>query len=1001
MTAVVVAIGLVAAVVAVGAVWWHIRRTRGRATARRLWLQQTLDAGLPVRVAVALSVVDDRATAGLAQAAARWAAERARVGESALVADQLARVGELLVGFARDRDGWAGGLSQLWGGGGAGASVSEAVFAVAGVPAELLTAGVRADGYVHGASSGDAAEGSFLQFLECVEGELLARSDGGSPDDSGFWRVVGSLPGIGGSLGELRTVVASLVDPVDPHEEDRLALGRMMAELGLLDDATTLDGKRQYERRWGEYPNRLLSIARSFSSFAEAEVRTRRAALAELAGAPPGPPSGAETRERELVLALRDATGRYLQRLRALLAAARESPERAGVIETALATGEERLEVVEGQLALCDRELDDGSFAIALMRLTSSPLPVDLSWSHSREYRAACATTAAGLRDLVDARRQALSEWRGRMLEGLDAAAAALADSVGSSANGYLAEREDAWTQLHHAANTLKLQAAQALVASNGVDAGLPVRAAVALSVVDDRATAGLAQAAGELLPADTSSAPADTVDAAVNRVGVLFATLERNSVAWAGASALLMAAITPAGAGAQAWSDSMLGLGAVPEHLARAGADLFAYVHGAFPADLGAAAHEFASQTIQNITPNTSHVVQPHDTLFTGLYHIVTSFEHSLEGHLIMNADEGAALAAYLKGNAWDAGKVFAHRAAESPHVHDALGQLTHAGTATIHGVLGHLPVFTLVFSTIREVQDRRNHDTTVTQGVQNVLIDFAAVTAGIGAGAAVGGAMGLHGLALAPITVPFGALAGAGAAKIRHSQKKKRLEVAVANYMAVYDQYQKESLTLANSLSASLQREIATQRSQLQRTLKAPTPLDGAARDKLRKLVGELHDATARYIAQSSSLLAGVETVTSGTDGAAMAIAYTRFTKAADRLAECESDMRAGSNLKAFSALVAAPLPISEAWAPSEAYLAACVSAATGVRDLANDHRRTLSTWLVDTNDRFTRCKATIEAASENAITTYRRGIDAATAPVAAAASAVEAARAALGTH
>src|SRR5271165_3108970 len=128
-----------------GLVWSRTQRARTRSIAARVWSHATLDVGLPVRAAVALSVVDGLAVARLGGAASELVPEAVPAADTGSVEECVALVGGLLAGLAGDADGWAAGAAGLWGGGGAGVGLSVGVLSLGGVAAEFSAAGVGVD----------------------------------------------------------------------------------------------------------------------------------------------------------------------------------------------------------------------------------------------------------------------------------------------------------------------------------------------------------------------------------------------------------------------------------------------------------------------------------------------------------------------------------------------------------------------------------------------------------------------------------------------------------------------------------------------------------------------------------------------------------------------------------------------------------------------------------------------------------------------------------------
>ena len=559
-----------------------------------------------------------------------------------------------------------------------------------------------------------------------------------------------------------------------------------------------------------------------------------------------------------------------------------------------------------------------------------------------------------------------------------------------------LSGREQPWSELVAAADRVKLDAARDVLAADpDDDAILPMRAAAAFCVVDDVAADNLERAASALVLDPPPMADSASIEDQLQPIEKLFESLERNSVAWAATNALLLQAMAPDSGDALA--RSMLGLAGVPENIALAGGDVLTYLATGAPHDLALTVGEFASHAIQNLVPTASAVASP-ETLFEGLHHAVSGVldaKGSLVGELVSHGSFGSAISAYLQSEVLHGGEFFVQQAAQAPEIHDAAGHLIGAADLTgsaLHGLAGHLPVVTLVLSTVHEIRVRRDHDASVGDSVANVAIDVFGVGTGIAAAAIAGSVLGLHGGPLILVTAP-GAMAGKVVSNV---VKKKRLEKAMAEFVRVREIYDGQFPALVAGFSSSVHDTVAVQNAEYRRTIGAPPHLQDVAAHEVGDLVRDLSAATARYAERTEALLRAVQGALPQPE---LESARQRLEAAEAARARCDRELESGDPKTALTSLVDAALPFAPSWRPSNEYRASCVASAEALGDLSGNHRKEVARWAVRATERFERSKTAITTTVESAAKTCIAEIQSAAAPVEAAFAVVDRERTRLG--
>ena len=735
-------------------------------------------------------------------------------------------------------------------------------------------------------------------------------------------------------LDETRTAARSHADPSDRHADDRAELNSALGDLGLLDRASKLSAKERYRRLTREYEPRLGRIVDAFVKQTSAEVNGTRGALSTELGGAPRLDRVAGPLLRDVHEKLAEAADTYIRSCEALISDARH----AGGSQSSATVLEAQLSVARGAL-----DADDAEQLEALLGLD---VPVPAAWPPADAYRAAHQEALDALASVVVAYRDELRAWLNRARAGFENAVVSLRLAVTEAGRQADVRREQLWSELEAAGTALKNEVVVALERSlEESDRGLPVRAAVALATVEDAAAVRLGAAAQDLLPEpEASGEDANTVEDHLGRVETLLDSVERHSVAWAGTNAVLLQALDPAGNTGAILAHSLFGVASVPEHLGRAGGDVFDYLHSGFPSDVSASIHEFVHSAVQNLTPGSAVAALPaHETGVLGTYHTVMAMKNSLAADFLSDDP----IAKYFTSQGEHTAVFLGHRAAESPQFHDAAAQVAQAGHITaadaVH-LLGHVPVVTMVISTTREFRVRRNHQVSAAESIKNVALDVGAVGAGLGGAAGAGALLGIHGGPLVLITVP-GAIAGRLAA---NGIRKRRITKMVEEYNTLRRTYEQQLVELSGEFSRAVEQAIQKRRRLLIRAVGAPPRVERCSDIELRQTVAALTAATAAYADQTDRLIAALPTAQPSELTTRLAAARAGLRQSAEHLA-------AERFAEALLSLTEPGLPVATAWSPAKDYAVACEVSAAHLTAVADDFRKLIADWMKRVGERF----------------------------------------------
>jgi hypothetical protein len=766
-----------------------------------------------------------------------------------------------------------------------------------------------------------------------------------------------------GFLEETRAAARVFANPSDRHADDRAKLNAALEDLGLLDRASKLSAKARYRRLAREYEPRQTRIAATFVTDAAREVTRTRAALAAHLGTAPRLETFAGSPVHDIRMQLAEATATYIQSCEQLVREARGTrgdQDSAAALEAPLAEA-------RGALGA-----DDGRPLEALLAVH---IGLPAAWEPADRYREARQVALDALTLAVAAYRDALRAWLTRGWEAFEKADESLGAAVAEAGAQADARRERLWSELAGAAAALKTEVVVALAGSlEASDRGLPVRAAVALATVEDAAAMRLGAAAQDLIPEPEAPAEdAKTVEDHLSTVEQLLDSVERHSAAWAGTNAVLLQAFDPGGNAGAMLAGSLFGVASVPEHLGRAGGDVFDYLHSGFPSDVGASIHEFIHSAVQNLTPASAvAALPPHETGVLGTYHVAMAMKNSLAADFLSDDP----IAKYFTSQGEHTAIFLGHRAAESPQFHDAAAQVAQAGHITaadaVH-LLGHVPVVTMVISTTREFRLRREQEVSASESIKNVALDVGAVGAGLGAAAGVGALLGIHGGPLVLLTVP-GAVAGRLAA---NGFRKRRIGKLVDQYNTLYSQYEQEIVGLSGEFSKAVAQAIQKRRRLLIRAVGSPPRLQQCSDMQLRQAASALAAATKAYLDRTDRLIAALPTAPSSE-------LTTRLAAAHKGLRQSGRHLAADQFAEALLSLTEPSLPVATEWSPATDYATACEVSAGHVTAVADDFRSVMADWMKDVGERFQAAKMALAKNVDQAHSSWSTKQDLAAAPV-----------------
>jgi hypothetical protein len=809
-------------------------------------------------------------------------------------------------------------------------------------------------------------------------------------------------------------------NPLDPHQQDRVVLNRKLIDCHLVDGARVLPGAAEYHRLQGDYDERFSKIVAELSTNLIGEVERRRrdfvSSLPSLTGFEDIEP----VEFAKVVANIRGATAEYAEQIAGLLSAFESVA--GGLGDARVRTLHEQLAAMGAQVSECNRHLDAGDPAAALLAVTDGSVPMAASWQPSQDYRSVCDDTGEWLRDAAKRHRTAVCEWTKGAGTAFERCKAAIQKGVESAVHQSSQQREKLWTTLEIAGLGVASGITHQLASvESSLDERSGARAQAALSTIDGLAAANLYHAATALVPDTSELTGSSSSDDQITQVGTLFSILEYNSIAWAAADGTIAQAALQHGVGSAAVSQALLGLTGLSDHLVHAGLDVLAYVQGSLPNDIVVSLTDFVQHAQSNILPNLSSYVHPHDGLLLATYHAAMGAKGTLLGKVLLSGfNPEAAFPKYLEGVGQHSVALLANHAWQSSNVQAAVSQLhaaghsfggaqlaaashsagaTHAVVTAMHGVLGHVPVVTLVLATAREVRLRRQHDISVQQSVVNVAVQVAGAGAGLAAAATTSAIAGLHGGPAFFVTVPLAMAGGIGGALALRGIKKRRFAKAYEQYQRVQGDYDEQFSQLVAELSTNVIGEVERHRRKFVSSLPSLTRFEDVAPEEFAKVVANFRGATAQYAERIAGLLSAFESVGGGLGVARVRTLREQLAAMGTRVAECNRHLAVGEPAAALLALTDGSIPMAASWRPSEDYRSICDGTGEWLQDAAKRHRAAICEWTKGAGRAFERCKADIQKGVEAAVQHSNQEREAAAAPVAAALSVVEREAAILG--
>jgi hypothetical protein len=758
--------------------------------------------------------------------------------------------------------------------------------------------------------------------------------------------------------GPVMTALRGWIDSPGVYEVDRAELESLMRALGLTADQSTLTGIRHYEKAIADYPeqDRLLieSFATSVCSGLEEAWTRFQSSL------PDGPALSAEQHRdlQGIEQELRTSAQAYLEHCRSLLETAQDGPKAfdgsAGYREAIT----HRLAEAQDLMTAFDRQIEDGSVLRAGMSLAAIPLPVVPGWKPAEPYRLARERLADGLRGAAAQLCQGISTWMAAASESLRSCSAEVRQRVSDQIDLIEHERADRWEQVLSAARALQYEVARGLLArSTGDDPTTPVRASIAVGVIDGAATGNVDTLIHELIPVSHDAGGSSEVADQLMAAEALERRYQTLAAVLAGADGILIGALAADGLGG--FSQPILGLAGIARELYAASSDLFAYLHSPdFGNQLHLAGSEFVKNAIGQLEPSTSDISVHTDSLA----HLVSSLHESysnVTGTFLVelykaDGEVGLAAGKYLLGDATHVGKQLASHSLHSPSIEEALRHTEHAGQLVgmevVHGVIAHVPIATGVLATVREMRLRREHEISVQSTVGNIALDTVTVGAGAGIGAALAATAPFHLGPHAIVTIPATALGAIlfrkelTKARLRRLEEmKKEVEFAHANFISA-------RARIVTDFSDSLVGEMTIARTDFLGKVRAHPASVLNQKNKVEHLAVTLHSAATEYVDRLQMLTREIQNTPVGPGTGAPDIsalnAVTRRVQHAT--AKAQSFLRANDLTGALLLLSAAPLPECRAWGPSGRYRQAYADVARNLTELEDAHRADVKKWI-----------------------------------------------------
>jgi hypothetical protein len=795
-----------------------------------------------------------------------------------------------------------------------------------------------------------------------------------------------------------RPVMAALrgwADVPDVHGADRAGLESVMRALGLTAGESSLQGISGYERAIASQPEADRLLLQSFVTAASAALEGAWARFRSSLAAAPTLSADQIQELRKLEQDLQTSAGAYLGCCRSLLDTTPGSLPGASRAEGDRQALRHRLTEAGNLLTDVDRQLDASELVRAAMALAAAPLPVAPGWMASDQYQLACERLADGLRNIAVDLRQRLSGWAAGVAASLSAQASDFRQYLAGEVDRVGHERAKCWDRVMSAARALQRDVACALLTpSRNDDPGTPVRAAIAVGVIDEIATTNVDALIRDLIPPPQDTGRSQEVADQLMAAEALERRYQTAAVVLAGADGILLGALAAEGLGG--WSQAVHGLSGIAVDLHAASSDLLTYLRSpGFAHQAHSVGPEFVKYLFANVAPNKSDINIHTDSLMHVISSAHESYSHVVNTLLVQLAtsdDElGLVAGKYVLHDVTHVAGQFASAARHAPSIEDALRHTEHAGQLVglelVHGVVAHVPIATGVLATVREMRLRREHEISALSTLGNIALDTAVVGGSVAAALAV--TAPLHVGPHAIISIPAAALFAYFGRKQLTKHRIAKLEQLQAEAKAAYTTFDSARAVMVTEFCSSLGGEMTKTRTDFLRKIRTRPPSILNEKDRTGRLAAALRSATTAYLDRLQALTRELHNAPA--DAGAKAVNLTSLNavirKAQHATAESESFIKGNDLAGAMLAVSAASLPQCRGWGPSDLYEQAYADVARKLTHLEDTRRADVGKWIADSLGAFAAVKPPLDRWLTEANASLRTKYAAALAPFEAA--------------
>jgi hypothetical protein len=618
-----------------------------------------------------------------------------------------------------------------------------------------------------------------------------------------------------------------------------------------------------------------------------------------------------------------------------------------------------------------DRRIGASEVLRAAMALAAAPLPVAPGWVASDRYQLACERLADRLRDIAADLRQRLSGWTAGAAGSLSAQGTDFRQYLASEVDRIGNQRAKCWDRVVSSARALQRDVARALLTrSRKDDPGTPVRAAIAVGVIDEIATANVDALIHDLVPTPQDAGRSQEVADQLMAAEALEKRYQTTAAVLAGADGILLGALAADGLGG--FSQPILGLSGIAVDLHAVSSDLLTYLRSpGFAHQVHIAGPEFVKNLFVNVVPHKSDIAVHTDSLTHLVSSVYGSYSHVADTLLVQAAgsDDALGLVAgkYVLHDATHVAGQFTSAALHAPSMEDALRHTEHlgqlAGMELVHGVVAHVPIATGILATVREMRLRREHEISVQSTIGNIALDTVVVGGSVAA--ALAATAPLHAGPHAIISIPAAALFAYFGRRQLTKHRIAKLEKLQAEAKAAYVSFASARAVMVTDFCSSLDSEMAKTKTDFLRKIRARPPSILNGKDRTRRLAVALGSATTAYLDRLQALTHELHGAPAGAGAKAVNLTSLNavIRKAQRAAAESESFIKGNDLAGAMLAASAAPLPQCQGWGPSDLYQQAYADVAKKLTQLEDTRRADVGRWIADSLGTFAAIKPPLD--------------------------------------